>query len=164
MFCFGAIGGAFTGKDDIFYVMIAQGLAIPAIIVLGANIWTTNNNALYTGGLAISNITNARMKIATCISGVIGTALAIWLYYNFTGWLNILNCTLPPVGIILVMSFFMDREKYKDVEVTENVNWFAVFGVVLGAVVANLVPWGIASINGMIVAAVCYLVGSKAKK
>ncbi|MFR0923681.1 MAG: hypothetical protein ACLSGI_02890 [Butyricicoccaceae bacterium] len=47
---------------------------------------------------------------------------------------------------------------------TENVNWFAVFGVVLGAVVANLVPWGIASINGMIVAAVCYLVGSKAKK
>ena len=36
MFCFGAIGGAFTGKDDIFYVMIAQGLAIPAIIVLGS--------------------------------------------------------------------------------------------------------------------------------
>ena len=74
--------------------------------------------------------------------------LAVWLYWNFTGWLNILNCTLPPVGIILVMSFFMDRRKLqKDVEVTENVNWFAVFGVVLGAVVANLVPWGIASIN-----------------
>ena len=35
---------SFTGKDDIFYVMIAQGLAVPAIIVLGANIWTTNNN------------------------------------------------------------------------------------------------------------------------
>ena len=98
------------------------------------------------------------------VSGIIGTVLAVWLYWNFTGWLNILNCTLPPVGIILVMSFFVDREKYKDVEVTENVNWFAVSGVVLGAVVANLVPWGIASINGMIVAAVCYLVGSKAKK
>lgn len=38
---FGAVGGAFTGADDIFYVMIAQGLAIPALIVLGANIWTT---------------------------------------------------------------------------------------------------------------------------
>ena len=48
--------------------------------------------------------------------------------------------------------------------VGETVNWFAVIGVLLGAVVANLVPWGIASINGMIVAAVCYLVGSKAKK
>ena len=71
MFCFGAIGGAFTGADDIFYVMIAQGLAIPAIIVLGANIWTTNNNALYTGGLAISNITNIQMKITTWIAGVL---------------------------------------------------------------------------------------------
>lgn len=62
------------------------------------------------------------------------------------------------------MSFFMNREKYNDMEITETVNWFAVIGVLLGAVVANLVPWGIASINGMIVAAVCYLVGSKAKK
>ena len=64
MFCFGAVGGAYTGKDDIFYVMIAQGLAIPALIVLGANIWTTNNNALYTGGLAISNISKVRMKLS----------------------------------------------------------------------------------------------------
>ena len=39
MFAFGAVGGAFTGKDDIFYVMMAQGLTVPALIVLGANIW-----------------------------------------------------------------------------------------------------------------------------
>ena len=144
--------------------MINLGLFYLAILVLGLNIWTTNDNALYSAGLGLANIFGQRKKPMVLVSGIIGTVLAVWLYWNFTGWLNILNCTLPPVGIILVMSFFMDREKYKDVEVTENVNWFAVFGVVLGAVVANLVPWGIASINGMIVAAVCYLVGSKAKK
>ena len=38
-------------------------------------------------------------------------------------------------------------------------NWFAVIGVIAGAVVANLVSWGIASINGMAVAAVCYVAG-----
>ena len=144
--------------------MINLGLFYLAILVLGLNIWTTNDNALYSAGLGLANIFGQRKKPMVLVSGMIGTVLAVWLYWNFTGWLNILNCTLPPVGIILVMSFFMDREKYKDVEVTVNVNWFAVFGVVLGAVVANLVPWGIASINGMIVAAVCYLVGSKAKK
>ena len=164
MFCFGAIGGAFTGKEDIFYVMIAQGLAIPALIVLGANIWTTNNNALYTGGLGLANITGKPMKYLTWVAGIIGTALAIWLYYNFCGWLNILNCTLPPVGIILVLGYFLNKEKYQDVEVSENVNWFAVLGVVLGAVVANLVHWGIASINGMVVAAVCYLIGRAVEK
>ncbi len=62
MFCFGAVGGAFTGKEDIFYVMIAQGLTIPALIVLGANIWTTNDNALYTGGLGLSNVTGMRKR------------------------------------------------------------------------------------------------------
>ena len=33
-------------------------------------------------------------------------------------------------------------------------------GVAAGAVVANLVPWGIASINGMVVASICYLAGN----
>ena len=144
--------------------MINLGLFYLAILVLGLNIWTTNDNALYTAGLGLANIFGQRKKPMVLISGIVGTVLSVWLYWNFTGWLNILNCTLPPVGIILVMSFFMNREKYNDMEITETVNWFAVIGVLLGAVVANLVPWGIASINGMIVAAVCYLVGSKAKK
>ncbi len=160
MFCFGAIGGAFTGADDIFYVMIAQGLAIPAIIVLGANIWTTNNNALYTGGLALSNITSVKMKFTTAIAGVVGTALAIWLYYNFTGWLNILNCALPPIGIIVILDFFLNRKKYKEQKtVSCEINWFNVLGIVIGAIAANMIHWGIAAVNAMAVAAVCYLIG-----
>src|SRR5690625_3340226 len=72
MFSFGAVGGAFTGEDDIFYVMIAQGLAIPALIVLGANIWTTNNNALYTTGLGYANVTKINKKPLVLIAGAIG--------------------------------------------------------------------------------------------
>ena len=93
------------------------------------------------------------------ISGIIGTVASVWLYWNFCGWLNILNCTLPPVGIILVLGYFLNKQDYEDVDVTETVNWFAVIGVVLGAVVANVVHWGIASINGMAIASVCYLIG-----
>lgn len=159
MFCFGAVGGAFTGADDIFYVMIAQGLAIPALIVLGANIWTTNNNALYTGGLAISNITSIRMKITTWISGIVGTALAIWLYWNFVGWLSILNCALPPIGIIVILDFFKNRKKFTGAYAEVSVNWFNIFGIVAGFVVANLLHWGIAAINAMVVAAICYFIG-----
>lgn len=96
MFSFGAVGGAATQKDDIFYVMIAQGLAIPAIIVLGANIWTTNNNALYTTGLGFSNITKIEKRPMTLLAGVLGTLTAIWLYNNFVGWLLFLSAALPP--------------------------------------------------------------------
>ena len=163
MFFFGAISSVYVGGNDIFEVMINLGLFYLAILVLGLNIWTTNDNALYSAGLGLANIFGQKKKPMVLISGIVGTALAVWLYWNFCGWLNILNCTLPPVGIILVMSFFMDREKYRDVEVTETVNWYAVAGVILGAVVANVVPWGIASINGMIVAAVCDLIGHARK-
>ena len=99
------------------------------------------------------------------ISGVIGTLLSVWLYYNFCGWLNILNCTLPPVGIILLVSYFINKKAYDtDTFKIVTVNWFAVAGVVLGAVVANVVTWGIASINGMVVAALCYVIGELVSK
>ncbi len=162
MFAFGAVGGAFTGMDDIFYVMIAQGLTVPALIVLGANIWTTNDNALYTGALGLSNITKVRKRPLVIVAGIIGTATAMWLYYNFVGWLNFLNATLPPIGLILVLDYFMNRKNYEtDKPVIEKVNPGAVLGVVLGALVGNFVPWGIASLNAMATAAVCYLVYNK---
>ena len=159
MFCFGAVGGAFTGADDIFYVMIAQGLAIPALVVLGANIWTTNNNALYTGGLALSNITGKLMKYLTWVAGIIGTALAIWLYYNFCGWLNVLNCALPPIGIIVILDYFKNRKKYEGTHNEAIVNWFNVIGVIAAALVANFLHWGIAAVNAMVVAAIFFFIG-----
>lgn len=159
MFCFGAIGGAFTGKEDIFYVMIAQGLAIPALIVLGANIWTTNNNALYTGGLGLANITGKPMKHLTWVAGIIGTALAIWLYYNFVGWLNILNCALPPIGMIVILDYFKNRSKYDGKHTEAVVNWFNVIGIIAAAVVANFLQWGIAAVNAMVVSAIFFFIG-----
>ena len=99
------------------------------------------------------------------ISGLIGTVAAVWLYNNFCDWLNVLNCTLPPVGIILILSYFCNRKAYLEEKMpTICVNWFAVAGVVLGAVVANLVKWGIPSINGMAVAAVLFLIGDCIRK
>ena len=84
------------------------------------------------------------------ISGILGTVTAVWLYNNFVGWLNILNCTLPPVGMIVVLGYFCHKEEYEKWDVIpRQVNWFAIAGVLIGAAVANLVPWGIASVNGM---------------
>ena len=162
MFFFGAIAYIFVGGNDIFEVMIRLGLFQLAVVVLGLNIWTTNDNALYSAGLGLANIFHQKKKPMVLVSGIIGTVLSVWLYNNFCGWLNILNCTLPPVGIILVLSYFMNREAYEkhaEEKNPVNVNWFAVGGVILGAVVANILNWGIASINGMAVAVICYVIG-----
>ena len=160
MFLFGAVSSIYAGGNDIFEVMLNLNLFYMAVLVLGLNIWTTNDNALYTAGLGLSNITGWSKKSMVIVSGIIGTVAAVWLYWNFCGWLNVLNCTLPPVGIILIISYFTGRKDFMQ-EPTTQVNWWSVAGVVAGAVVANLVHWGFPAINGMAVAAVLYFIGKK---
>ena len=162
MFLFGAVSSIYVGGNDIFEVMLNLNLFYLAVLVLGLNIWTTNDNALYSAGLGLSNIAGLTKKKMVIFSGILGTVAAVWLYWNFCGWLNVLNCTLPPVGIILILHYFMNRKAYADGTVAEKtVDWWAVAGVVLGAVVANLVKWGFPAINGMVIAAICYLIGQK---
>ena len=156
MFLFGAVSSIYVGGNDIFEVMLNLNLFYLAVLVLGLNIWTTNDNALYSAGLGLSNIFGLSKKTMVLISGFIGTVAAVWLYWNFCNWLNVLNCTLPPVGIILILHYFTHRGK----KVRETVvDWSAVIGVIAGAVVANLVHWGFASLNGMAVAALCWGIG-----
>ena len=165
MFAFGAVGGAFTGKDDIFYVMMAQGLTLPALVVLGANIWTTADNGLYTCGLGLSNITKMPKRPMVLVSGVVGTITSIWLYNNFISYLNILNGTLPPLGALIILDYFRHKENYGPHSVvTRKVNWGSILGVAVGALVGNLVKWGIASVNAMAAACVIYLLFDRPAK
>lgn len=173
MFCFGGVAGAFTGSNDIFWVMIELNMGIFAFLVLGANIWTTNDNALYTGALGLANITGQKKKPMVILAGVIGTVAAMWLYNNFCDWLTILNATLPAVGVILVADYFLDRKKYAaDKEDPKGINWAAIIGVIAGAVIGNLTggniiagfTWGIAAVNNMVVSFACYFVGRLIKK
>ena len=165
MFLFGAVSSIYVGGNDIFEVMLNLNLFYFAVLILGLNIWTTNDNALYSVGLGLSNITGIPKRTMVLVGGVIGTIAAVWLYWNFCGWLNVLNCTLPPIGAILIIDYFLHRKDYfTEDSPLKTVNWFAVAGVVLGAVVANLLHWGVASINGMVVAIIVYLVGEFLKK
>ena len=165
MFFFGAVSSIYVGGNDIFEVMLNLNLFWFAVIILGLNIWTTNDNALYSSGLGLSNIFGFSKKTMVLIAGIIGTVTAVWLYWNFCGWLNVLNCTLPPIGAILIVSYFLNRNDYQsDNAQIKNVNWASVIGVILGATVANLLHWGIASINGMVVAVICYLIGWSLRK
>ena len=164
MFFMGGISSIYVGGNDIFEVMLNLNLFYLAVLVLGLNIWTTNDNALYSAGLGLANIFGPKKKPMVLISGIFGTLASVWLYWNFCSWLNILNCTLPPCGIILVLSYFLNKKDYENTEVKTVVNWYAVIGVVIGAVVANILHWGVASLNGMAVATVCYLIGHFTQK
>lgn len=159
MFCFGGVAGAYTGENDIFYVMIAQGLGVLAFIVLGANIWTTNDNALYASGLGFANITGLKSKPLSVINGLIGTACALWLYNNFVGWLAFLSTAIPPIGGIIIMDFLLNRERYRQFadQQFETVRWQALVATAVGVAVGKWLP-GIVPLNAVLGAAFIYFI------
>ncbi|WP_058484980.1 cytosine permease [Defluviitalea phaphyphila] len=166
MFLFGAVGAAVTGKSDISEVMFLQGLILPAIIVLGLNIWTTNDNALYASSLGFSNITKIAKNKLVIFNGVVGTVGAMWLYNNFVGWLTFLGSAIPPIGGIIIADYFIVKKmKYPDFTSIQfkDVKWTGLVAWALGIIVAKFVP-GIPTLNGIIGAALCYVVISMLEK
>jgi cytosine permease len=188
MFLFGAVSSAQSGATDIFYVMIAQGLLVPAVIVLGLNIWTTNDSGLYTAGLGLTNIARVAASINThnnptpnetydplptnqwsnkllskkfwcLVGGLIGILSALWLYNNFVRWLNILSTSLPPVGAIIILDYFVNKSSYHSTNTSSNLRIFSILGIVVGILVGNFVPFFVPSINAIIASIICYMIG-----
>lgn len=158
MIVFGAVGGAVTGKDDIFYVMMSQGLILSAVLVLGANIWTTNDNALYSSGLSLANIVHVRKRIMVLVGGFIGTVGSFWLYENMLEWLTVLSATLPAVGIILILDYFFFSEKYLKESPERGCIWSSVSATICGLLAGNLIPYGCSGVNSLLTAAVIWSV------
>ncbi|MDA4787683.1 cytosine permease, partial [Enterobacter hormaechei] len=81
------------------------------IIVLGLNIWTTNDNALYASGLGFANVTGLSSRTLSVVNGIIGTLCALWLYNNFVGWLTFLSAAIPPVGGVIIADYLINRRR-----------------------------------------------------
>lgn len=163
MFLFGAIGAIAFGEADISEVMFLQGLIIPAIIVLGLNIWTTNENALYASSLGFANITKITRNKVVIFNGLFGTIASVWLYNHFVDFLTLLGTTLPSIGAIILADFFLLRRgKYKAFETVKfkAVNWIAIIAWVGGVAVGNFAP-GIPPLNALFGSIIIYLVGMK---
>lgn len=161
MFIFGAIGAMSTGYSDISEVMITQGLIIPAILILGLNIWSTNDNSLYASGLAFAHITKKPKNKIVILNGLIGTFLSLWLYSNFVSWLVLLGSVLPPIGAIIIVDYIMHRRKgYPQVNHIPNVRWVSIFSWGVGILAGQILP-GVTPLNAMIGAMIFYLVANK---
>lgn len=161
MFGFGAMGAMSTGYSDISEVMITQGLIIPAILILGLNIWSTNDNSLYASGLAFAHITKKPKNKIVILNGLLGTVLSLWLFSNFVSWLVLLGAVLPPIGAIIIADYIMHHRKgYPQTNQIPNVRWVSIFSWIVGILAGQFIP-GITPLNAIIGAMIFYLVASK---
>lgn len=161
MFAFGAIGGLATGMPDISDVMIAQGLVVSGIVILGLNIWTTNDNTIYAASLAFSNITKMPKKKWVIINGTVSTVFAMVLYNHFIPLLSFLSAIIPPLGAVMIVDyFFLNRKayegKFEDTSFV-TVNLPAILAVVVGGLCGHL-PVGVGCLNAVLGAMTSYAV------
>ena len=166
MFAFGAIGGLAYGLPDISDVMIKQGLVVAGLIVLGLNIWTTNDNTIYAASLAFSNITKIEKKKLVIVNGIIATVFAMVLYNNFTSFLSFLSGFIPSLGAIIIADyFFVQKDEYKkdfSHKKFRGINYSAFFSFLCG-VVCSYAP-GVSSINAIVGTMLTYVIMSQLEK
>lgn len=156
MFLFGAVGSSFYKQSDIAEVLFKQGLIWWGVLTLGLNIWTTNDNAIYASGLGLANVLRFPKKYIVMVIGIIGTALSMFLYNNFIGWLNLLNTMLPSIGGVLIADFFIinkgrlgTHHHFKKVRLAGITAWASGVGS------AMILP-GITSLNSVVIALIVY--------
>jgi cytosine permease len=156
MFLFGAVAAAFYQTNDISLALKAQGLIAVSVLVLGLNIWTTNDNALYAASLGFATLTRLRKRKFVLINGFLGTVFATAAYNHFVPWLNLLNLMLPSIGAILILDYFVVRRRAPDAEPEAGVRWAAVVAWACGFCAARFLP-GIPPLNTVLAASAAYL-------
>ncbi len=157
-----------TGLGDLPSAMLRLGLGIPALIVLIAAQWTTNDNNLYTSSLGLANIINVDRSKIVLVTGILATLVGVAGLSNyFVNWLVILGIGVPPMaGIILADYFFISGQKYNYGKGTEYCKWNlnAFISWIIACLVGYFVKWGIGSLNSLIVGLVIYIILMKINK
>ncbi|HIH98163.1 MAG TPA: cytosine permease [Thermoplasmata archaeon] len=143
--------------------MVALGLGAGALAVSALGQWTTNDNNLYTGSLALINIIPIPKKILAVVVGVGGTIIAaIGIYEYWIPWLVILGTFVPPVAGIMIADHFvlgsyLKKKQYKfgPKTVYSKVNLSGVISLVLSGFLVwkiIVIPFIPAAVIGLLLA------------
>lgn len=152
----GMLSVAVTGNWNPIMVVQDLGMGIPALIfVLLAN-WTTNDNLLYSSGLALTNVLPqvARWK-NTLLCGAAGTILAVAGLTDFLqSWLMLLSYVFSPLLGVVLTDFFIVKKTAGHT----SLNVQAVIAVGAGIFLAKTTPpQYVASAVGLVSSSLIYI-------
>ncbi|REB73247.1 cytosine permease [Bacillus sp. 522_BSPC] len=158
----GAVTSLAMGTGDLPAAMLQLGLGIPAILILIAAQWTSNDSNLYSSSLSFANILNMKRSKIVLFVGVVGTIMgAAGIADYFVGFLSTLGVLIPPIAGVMIADYFVvNKEKYKfsqDVRY-QQVKWKALVAWILGVAGGVFISWGISSLNGILISFIALVV------
>jgi cytosine permease len=111
----GTVPSIAAEHKDLFVIMTALGLGIPALIIITLASWATNATNLYSSSLGLAIVFTRIARWQLCIAaGVIGTALSMsGISDYFLPFLVLLGIAIPPIAGIYIADFFLIcRQRY----------------------------------------------------
>ncbi len=143
----GAWASVRFGTGDLSEVLGATGLPLLGLLLLVANIWSTNDNAIYSVGLNLAHLGRRDYRAFVAIAAVLSCVASVFRPYEsglLTGWLTSLGIVVPALG-----GGIIGRRLGR----TPNRAMHAWLGVFIGGLVAYGDPIGFGSILGLVTAA-----------
>lgn len=156
----GAFGALVYQQSDIVDVLVSQGFMLAAVLMLFANIWTTQDNTIYNFAAAGCNLFRTeKRKLITVVGAAIGTFLAVMGMYNMLiPFLILLGTFIPPIGAIIMTDFWVRYRGNMPTLSEVNLPQYNIMGLsayVIGSGAAYFSPW-IAPLVGITVASLTY--------
>jgi NCS1 nucleoside transporter family len=148
----GAISMLTTGDWNPVHAVQQLGGGIPALVVILFATWTTMDVALYSAGLALTNVfTPLKRWQNTILLSLIGTALAVFRVTEyFRGFLTLLSNVFSPMVGVLICDYLLVRRgslameevyrRHGTLRYRRGMNWVAVGSTAVGIVVARYTP------------------------
>lgn len=159
----GAIFAIAAGTEDLTYIFIGLGIPVLGLLSLILSTWPANSANIYSAGLGVIKVLRCqdkhRVKV-TIICGLIGTIIGSFeVIFYFEQFLTYLGIVIAPfAGVMLVDYFVIGKGKPENWAPTVGVNWTGIIALAIGVLGGLLLPVGIESVNGVIIAAIATII------
>lgn len=148
--------GDYNNDVTLYSSLSIMGLGFIGFIALFANVWTSNDNSLYSTGLGVSSMFKIDKKYAVIILGTIGTILApLFATSGFVWFLSLLGYLIPGIGAIMIFDyyifykwlnvygaedyFYFLNDDYENYKLVGLISWS--LGIVLSLIMQLLLPF-----------------------
>lgn len=158
----GAVLTKLTGQNDLSLILADVGLPILGAVILILATWTTNTTNIYSAGInfvMLFKLKDDKRAIATVVSGVIGTIIAMTGFATFfEAFVNTLGILFFPVGGVFLADYLVIRKNNpENFRYSNTVNWAGVIAWCIGCVFTWFTPaWGL--FVGFFLSLILYLV------
>ena len=159
----GAVFAIVAGTEDLTSIFIGLGIPVLGLMSLILSTWPANSANAYSAGLDAMKVFQCKddkRVLVTIICGAIGTVVGSFeIIFYFETFLTYLGIIIAPIaGIMIVDYFIIGKGKPENWAPTVGINWAAVIALAVGIVVSIFIPFGIVSVNGIIVSGIALLI------